>query len=207
MRLPDWLIEQLGRPEGVVGGWVSKIMDRGNHPMALHAVGSLDLEPGSRVLDLGFGGGVSIALMLAHEPSCRVVGVDMSGSMVRHARARFESAITSGALRLEEGSVEALPLDDASVDAALSNNTVYFWPDLERGLAELHRVLRPGGSLVLGIRPPEALTRLGFARKGLRVLAPEALVSALGRAGFAAARARRMPDPAGGSLIVTATRP
>lgn len=205
MRLPDWLIAQLGRPEGLTGRLVSRAMERANHAMALHAVGSLDLEPGHRVLDLGFGGGVAIALMLAHEPACRVVGVDPSETMVARARARFARAVGDGSLALHRGTAEELPLADASVDATLSNNTVYFWRDLERGLAELHRVLRPGGRLVLGINPPEHLTRAGFAQRGLRVLEPEALVSAVARAGFVDARSRRMPDPTEGTILVSAS--
>lgn len=206
MRLPDWLIAQLGRPEGLTGRLVSRAMERANHAMALHAVGSLDLEPGHDVLELGFGGGVALALMLAHEPACRVVGVDPSETMIRRARERFAPHVRSGALRVLRGTAEALPLPDASVDRALSNNTVYFWPDLDRGLAELHRVLRPGGALVLGINPPENLSRAGFAERGLRVLPPESLAAAMAGAGFDAVRARRMPDPTEGTILVSATR-
>lgn len=196
MELPSWLLSQLGRPTGFVGSLVASAMDRGNHTMALHALGALDLRANETLLDLGFGGGVGIAMALAHEPTLKVIGVDPAQASVARGRARFASSVV-----LHEGTVEALPLGDRSVDAVVSNNTVYFWGDLSRGLSELRRVLRPGGRLVLGIRPPEVLERLGFAARGLRVLSGEAYVTALLEAGFVEARARRMPDPTGTVLV------
>lgn len=201
MALPSWLVTQLGRPSGVLGHLVASAMDRRNRTMALHAVGALDLEGAPTVVDLGFGSGVAIAMILAHVPAARVVGVDPSAVAVRAGQRRFGRALAAGQLRLLEGALPALPLEAASVDAVLSNNTVYFWPDLDAGLAELARVVRPGGQVVLGIRPVEALVALGFAARGLRVIEGAELAAAMTRAGFTEPSVRRMPDPDGAILV------
>ena len=203
--LPNWLLEQLGHPSGMLGHLVASAMDRSNRTMALHAVGALDLEGAPTVLDLGFGSGVAIAMILAHAPEAKVVGVEPSSVAIRSVQRRFARALATGRLRLLEGALPALPLEDASIDAVLSNNTVYFWPDLDAGLAELARVLRPGGRVVLGIRPVEELVALGFATRGARVIEGAVLAAALARAGFIEPSVRRMPDPTG-TVIVEAVR-
>jgi len=206
MTLPAWVVSQLGRPEGVLGRLVAAVMDRANRIMVLHAVGALDLTGSPTVLELGFGGGAAIETLLKHAPGASVVGVEPSGVAVRSATRRFARAIAESRVRLLEGALPSLPLDSASVDAVLTNNTVYFWPDLDAGLCELSRVLRPGGPIARAIRPVEMLVALGFAARGLRVIRGDELATALERAGFVDATVRPMPDP-DGTVIVRAVRP
>src|SRR5919204_412524 len=86
-------------------------------------------------------------------------------------RAHLGSGAGSGARRLDlrVGSVERLPFPDASFDHAVGVNTVAVWPDLEAGLRELHRVLRPGGRLLLGWHgrhsPNRMQRRLGLSEQ------------------------------------------
>ena len=124
--------------------------------------------------------------------------------MVRLARRRFAAELRAGRLALEEASVEHLPFPDAHFDAACTANCVYFWPDLDAGLRELARVLRPGGALVLAVNAPEVLIDAGFAAQGLNTLSPEDLATRMRGAGFTDARPRRMPDPGrhGTSLVL-----
>jgi SAM-dependent methyltransferase len=99
--------------------------------------------------------------------------------------------------------VQALPLEDASVDRALTVNTVYFWPDLEPGLREIHRVLASGGRVVIGIRDGSVMERVDRAVFTLRP--PAEIAAALETAGFAAAEVDTAPD--GTSHLISATRP
>jgi arsenite methyltransferase len=111
------------------------------------AVASL-LE-GQTVLDLGSGGGIDCFLAAKQVgPSGRVIGVDMTPEMIARARANAaKGGYTNVEFRL--GEIEALPVADATVDVIISNCVLNLSPEKGRVLAEAHRVLRPGGRLVI----------------------------------------------------------
>jgi arsenite methyltransferase len=107
------------------------------------------IQPGSVVLDLGCGAGTDLLIAAQMTgPSGRVIGVDMTPSMLEraHASAR-EMGIESA--ELHESMIEALPLDDASVDVVISNGVIDLVPDKDAVFDEIDRVLRPGGRLQL----------------------------------------------------------
>jgi SAM-dependent methyltransferase len=112
-------------------------------------VGHLALLPGETVLDLGSGPGLD-ALLAARQvgPTGRVIGVDMTPEMLERARA---TAARAGAAHVEfrEGRLEALPVEDASVDAVTSNCVINLVPDKAAVFREVARVLRPGGRAVI----------------------------------------------------------
>jgi arsenite methyltransferase len=194
--LLDVVVPQLARPHGVLGNIVAPLLDRGNRTINLHVVGALDLKAQDRVLELGFGGGVGLAIVLAHEPAVELAGIDVSTDMVARCVKRFGSKPN-----LRQGSVDALPFVDNAFDKVFGVNVSYFWPDMARALAELRRILAPGGTFVLGIRPLEVLRRMRFDDAGHRVWTAEQYEQALSAAGFSVRRVQRMPDPAGAYVI------
>jgi ubiquinone/menaquinone biosynthesis C-methylase UbiE len=164
-------------------------MARKNAAMNDACVGLLALAPADSVLELGFGHGRTLAAIAERVPSGFLAGVDPSREMLRMASARNRAAIQSGRVQVALGSAESLPLPDARFDKALAVNCVQFW-DLPRALAEVHRVLRPGGTLLLGIRLREATERR-FASPGFSEEQVEALRAPLERAGYALRSERR----------------
>ena len=94
------------------------------------------------VLDVGCGGGRTIRKLSALTDAT-VCGVDHSEESVAAAQRMNRDAD----IRL--GSVSALPFDDASFDVVTAIETHFFWPDLPRDVAEVRRVLKPGGTLLL----------------------------------------------------------
>ncbi len=106
-----------------------------------------DLHEGERVLDLGSGGGIDVLLSARRVgPSGFAYGVDMTDEMLTLARA---NAAKAGATNVEfrKGEIEKLPLPDASVDVVISNCVINLSTDKPAVLAEMFRVLVPGGRI------------------------------------------------------------
>jgi SAM-dependent methyltransferase len=106
-----------------------------------------DLRDGERVLDLGSGGGIDVLLSARRVgPSGFAYGVDMTDDMLALARA---NAAKAGAANVEfrKGDIEALPLPDAAVDVVISNCVINLSTDKPAVLAEMFRVLVPGGRI------------------------------------------------------------
>jgi SAM-dependent methyltransferase len=98
-------------------------------------------HPGGNLLEVGSGPG-RLAVRLAREvPSMTLTGVDISGAMVERAARRAAGAGLSERVRFKVGDVAALPLSDGVV----STLSLHHWPEPTHGLAEIHRVLKPGG--------------------------------------------------------------
>jgi ubiquinone/menaquinone biosynthesis C-methylase UbiE len=104
-----------------------------------------DLEPRATVVDLGCGPGVSTFELERHLASTRIVGLDVAPRMLHQARQR-ERGCKITWLRADAA---RLPFADASVDACTGHSFLYLLRDREATLAEVRRVLRPGGRLVL----------------------------------------------------------
>src|SRR5436309_2041660 len=123
------------------------------------------LQPGETVLDVGSGGGID-TIMAARRvgPSGKVIGLDMLDEMRARASANAAEAGVAGWTEFVPGEMEAIPLEDESVDVVISNGVLNLSARKSRALAEIHRVLRAGGRLCVADLvvdddlPPEILT-------------------------------------------------
>ena len=146
------------------------MLNRANRSATAAAIDALDLKPGAVAADLGFGGGVGLALLLKRVgPEGRVHGVDLSPTMVSRANRRFRREIASGRLLVHSGSITQLPLDDRSIQGVITINTIYFVEELDRAFSELARVIMSSGRVVVGIRDPEVMGRGPLTAFGFRL--------------------------------------
>jgi ubiquinone/menaquinone biosynthesis C-methylase UbiE len=179
---PRFVARQLAHPTGLLGRIMGHLMNRHNARMNAFVVEQLAIEPADRVLEVGFGGGVNLPALVSR--AAFVMGLDRSETMIAAARARYAAAVQARRADFQQGTVEALPLAAGSFDKACTVNTVYFWPSLDAGFAELARVLRPGGRAVVGFLPKEHMDRMGMPADVFTPRRPEDVVAAMQRVGF-----------------------
>ena len=108
------------------------------------------LRPGETVVDLGSGAGMdSFLAARAVGPTGHVIGVDMTDAMLEKARENARKTGLQDVVEFRKGNIEALPIDDESVDAIISNCVINLSPEKERVYREAFRVLRPGGRVMV----------------------------------------------------------
>lgn len=157
IRIPLGLLDRLwlgfGRqlrcPRGLGGHLIGRLMVLLNHRPNEMAIDALDLSPTDRVLEVGFGPGRSLRTLCERVTHGQVHGIDRSVVMYEQAACANRSATLSGRLSLRHGSADALPFDTGAFDKLLLVNVVYFFDHAGRDIAEVHRVLRPGGRVVI----------------------------------------------------------
>jgi ubiquinone/menaquinone biosynthesis C-methylase UbiE len=178
------------------------------------------LEPGQVVLDLGSGAGLDVLLSARRvSPGGHAYGVDMTDEMLRLAETNKKKAGVENATFLK-GSIESVPLPDASVDVVISNCVINLAEDKGAVIKEAFRVLRPGGMFAVadmveletldadlkrqldswagcisGTIPideyREALLDAGFADPDFQVHATQTMPGVEGKVGSAYIRARK----------------
>ena len=141
------LVQQCRKPWSLPGRLFIALMNRTHAAVTLWGLSEVQIPPGARVLDIGCGGGRAIALLAAR--GHHVDGVDYSAASVASATSANAAFIASGQVTVRQASVSELPFADSSFDLATAVETHYYWPDPRHDFAEILRVLKPGGTLVL----------------------------------------------------------
>ena len=199
---------QLGKPSGPFGRLVGRLLNRGNRAVIQAAVDAANPAAGDTVADIGFGGGAGLALLLDRvRPTGVVHGVEISQTMLAETRRRYKNEINRQTLQLHETTMQSLPLQDGSVRAVVSTNTIYFMPELGAPFAEVARVLQPGGRLALGVGDPAAMAKMPFTKTGFILRPITEIVESLRVAGLALVEDRRVGDGAEAFHVLVCERP
>ena len=173
-----------GKPQGRMGRVVVAMMNRGHAGIAAWGFSHLDLQGNEQVLDCGCGGGADVAVFLRMVDEGHVTGLDYSTVSVEKARAVNRAAIDAGCCEIVQGNVLELPFDDGRFDVVTAFETVYFWPEIARCFAEVHRVLKSGGVFMI-TNETGAHEKWQKLVDGMSVYTGEELEALLTGAGFA----------------------
>ena len=137
------------RPEGDAGRAMLARMNESHAKLVEWGLSHIDLSTDDTVLDIGCGGGNTLARMAERVTKGHLVGIDYAEASVEASRAFNAELIEAGRMEILHGSVEHLPFADGHFDGVVTVESFYFWPSPEESLKEVARVIRRGGTFLL----------------------------------------------------------
>lgn len=176
-------------PEGEAGAQMLARMNQRHRGLTEWGFSQIKWNKRDDVLDVGCGGGMAINLASESVTEGHLFGIDLSPLSIATAKKTNEELVAAGRMSFEVASVDELPFKDRSMDKVISIESFYFWPDPDRALHEIARVLKEGGKLMIALEyrsdaePSESFER---ARELMEMNVPDAssLTQAYQRAGF-----------------------
>lgn len=143
------LVENAGKPKGFWGSLMIKSMNKGHSQLTKWGLDHINFDRSYNVLDVGCGGGKTVARLCEKIGNGKVYGIDYSELCVKNTKKLNEKNILCGKAKIKQASVSALPFDDNCLDVVTAVETYYFWPDKLNDLKEIKRVLKAGGKILL----------------------------------------------------------
>ena len=196
MSLKRYLISQFKRPRGPLGRLAGWTMARraSNRRRNEWTIELLDLEPDTRVLEIGCGPGYALDLVGRRVTRGRIVGLDHSRTMCDAARKRNRSAVAAGRMTLFVGSAERLeelaePALAGPFDRIFAVNVAMFWADPAAVFGRFAKRLAPGGRVCITTQP-----RTGEKTDAAALAFADRLAQAMGAGGLASVRVERLTE-------------
>ena len=137
------------RPEGEAGRAMLARMNESHAHLVDWGLARIELHAGDTVLDIGWGGGNTLARIAERVTEGHLVGIDYAETSVEASRAFNAALIGPGRMEILHGSVESLPFEDGHFDEVVTVESFYFWPNPEECLKEVARVVKKGGTFLL----------------------------------------------------------
>ena len=194
MGLDELMAKQLSCPNGFFGRLVGMMMNKGNDDMYRFTLERLSLTAQDNILEIGFGNGKYLAQLARQGGGAKLAGIDYSKTMVKQAMKRNRAFIMEGLVEIMRGSSDNLPYDTAAFTKVFTVNTIYFWSDPMADLAEIRRILQPGGTLWLVFRSKSKMEKLSFTKHGFQLYEPSEVMSLVKKAGFSDVRLETAQD-------------
>jgi ubiquinone/menaquinone biosynthesis C-methylase UbiE len=184
-------VTQCQKPSGWLGRLIVRNMNSRHSKVTDWGLSHISIKQEDTILDVGCGGGKTISKLAALATRGKVYGVDYSDLCVAMARKLNEGFIQMGRVEICEAPVSALPHNADTFELVTAVETHFWWPDLPAGVAEIRRVLKPGGTFAIiaeiykGAATMTAkIVEKQAPRTGLKLLSPDEHRELLTTAGY-----------------------
>jgi ubiquinone/menaquinone biosynthesis C-methylase UbiE len=171
-------------------------MEEGHLPIVLPVLDQMNLSAEENILDAGCGAGWLVRMLAERVPEGRVIGMDISDEMVRRARRNYVDVENA---MFVVGAADEIPWDANFFTHVISVESAYYWPDPARGLEEIYRVLREGGTAWMLINyyrdNPHSHQWGNVLATPTHLMSAEEWETLFRHAGFSHVSNRRIPDP------------
>jgi len=155
LRRPEFIARQAAHPRGLLGRLLFRVMAAETEAVNERALQLLELGRTSRVLEVGFGHGRTLARALELAPNGFVAGIDVSADMLGAFRRRQRRSNGPVLIEVKQASSDRIPYPNAHFDRVYAVHTVYFWNSPLVHLREIRRVMNGDGRFVLAFTPKE----------------------------------------------------
>ena len=176
--------QQFANPHGFWGWVCCKIMNVINRQMYCSVVRKIEADVSDTILDVGYGNGYLLK-KLYKKCGCNLYGIEVSADAEKLALKRTVKGIKAGKIKLFRADCCNMPFEAEKFDCVTTVNTVYFWEDTEKGLAEIHRALKSGGRFYNAVYSKEWLQKLSYTKEGFKFFEKEDYIRLGKNAGFA----------------------
>lgn len=184
------IASQLRKPEGEDGIKTSESMNQGNKFMNLQTIDMVNPSANDRILEVGMGNGWFVGEILERHPTIHYTGFDYSPLMVQEAKRINAGWVDKKRADFVLGDVSSLPFPDKSFNKIFTVNTIYFWKDNATVFKEFRRILKPGGILIIAIRPKRQMKNYPFTKYGFTMYSNSDLKEMLIANGFGVRKAQ-----------------
>ena len=172
------------KPSGLIGRFTSRLMVKGNKSNYDVLLRDMNIQPGDKILEIGYGPGIGINRIAAKCTSCEICGIDFSKLMYHKATAMNKAFIDSGHVRLLYGEFVNTAINITGLDKIFCINVVYFWNDLQPPFKKIKSLLKQDGKFYFYMAHPDFLRKLNPADDIFNKYSIEQVTAALSSAGF-----------------------
>lgn len=154
---------QLRKPSGFFGKIVSTMMIKWNRNRYKILINDLKIQPKDKLLEIGYGPGIGINMILNRCDSCNLFGIDYSELMHQKATKRNKQFVDSSRAKLMLGDFLETEIDVRDFDKVYCLNVVYFWDNLQKPFEKIYSLLKNDGLFCIYMDSKEDLSKVTFA--------------------------------------------
>lgn len=171
--------KQLRQPTGEAGVQMSIKMNESNQLINQYTIEAIKISSFDKILEIGMGNGLFVKDILQKNETVHYTGLDFSELMIQEASKINEKFILQQRANFVFGNANELPFQSNTFTKVFTINTLYFWDDKIKTLSEITRVLKPGGKLLIAIRPKHLMEKYPFTKYGFTMYSKDEIIELL----------------------------